>query len=252
MKIGILTQPLHTNYGGLIQAFALQRFLRGMGHDALMIDYARRERPWLAPYRFARRCVGKFLLGRGGALFPKPLAAGTGRYTARFVAENIRTTQKIFAPARARDFAEYAFDAFVVGSDQTWRPVHTAGCDPIFLGDFPTPAGTRKIVYAASAGAASAALEKLFPQCSVVEETKLENAVPFNGGLRADSLKNSKRAAFFEVFNAAKTTRERVKILEKFTKTPFPSRVKNFLFRVLRFSLKTTGTLKLAKKLLGK
>ncbi len=97
-----------------------------------------------------------------------------------------------------------------------------------------------------------AALEKVFPQCSVVEETKLENAVPFNGGLRADSLKNPKRAAFFEVFNAAKTTRERVKILEKFTKTPFPSRVKNFLFRVLRFSLKTTGTLKLAKKLLGK
>lgn len=97
-----------------------------------------------------------------------------------------------------------------------------------------------------------AVLEKVFPQCSVVEETKLENAVPFNGGLRADSLKNPKRAAFFEVFNAAKTTRERVNILEKFTKTPFPSRVKNFLFRVLRFSLKTTGTLKLAKKLLGK
>ena len=97
-----------------------------------------------------------------------------------------------------------------------------------------------------------AVLEKVFPQCSVVEETKLENAVPFNGGLRADSLKNPKRAAFFEVFNAAKTTRERVKILEKFTKTPFPSRVKNFLFRVLRFLLKTTGTLKLAKKLLGK
>lgn len=97
-----------------------------------------------------------------------------------------------------------------------------------------------------------AVLEKVFPQCSVVEETKLENAMPFNGGLRADSLKNPKRTAFFEAFNVAKTTRERVKILEKFTKTPFPSRVKNFLFRVLRFSLKTTGTLKLAKKLLGK
>lgn len=153
MKIGILTQPLHTNYGGLLQAFALQRFLRGMGHDALTIDYARRERPWLAPYRFARRCVGKFLLGRGGAFFPKPLAAGTGRHTARFVAENIRTTQKIFAPARARDFAEYAFDAFVVGSDQTWRPAYSPHMPTFFLDFLPAEDfRTRRVAYAASFG----------------------------------------------------------------------------------------------------
>ena len=154
MKIGILTQPLHTNYGGLLQAFALQRFLRDMGHDALTIDYvARRARPWLAPYRFARRCIGKFLLGRGGALFPKPLSAGAARHTARFVAENIRTTRKIFAPARARDFAEYAFDAFVVGSDQTWRPAYSPHMPTFFLDFLPAEDfRTRRVAYAASFG----------------------------------------------------------------------------------------------------
>lgn len=35
MKILILTQPLHTNYGGLLQAYALQQILKGMGHDVV-------------------------------------------------------------------------------------------------------------------------------------------------------------------------------------------------------------------------
>ena len=33
MKILILTQPLHNNYGGILQAYALQTVLKRMGHD---------------------------------------------------------------------------------------------------------------------------------------------------------------------------------------------------------------------------
>lgn len=32
MRIGILTLPLHTNYGGILQAYALQTVLKRMGH----------------------------------------------------------------------------------------------------------------------------------------------------------------------------------------------------------------------------
>ena len=38
MKIGILTQPLHNNYGGLLQAYALQSTLKKMGHEVWIID----------------------------------------------------------------------------------------------------------------------------------------------------------------------------------------------------------------------
>lgn len=38
MKIGILTQPLHNNYGGLLQNYALQQVLKRMGHDPITID----------------------------------------------------------------------------------------------------------------------------------------------------------------------------------------------------------------------
>jgi|SRR5690606_12076624 len=38
MKIAILTQPLHNNYGGNLQNFALQKVLKDLGHQPVTID----------------------------------------------------------------------------------------------------------------------------------------------------------------------------------------------------------------------
>ena len=38
MKIAILTLPFHSNYGGILQAYALQTVLKRMGHDVLIVD----------------------------------------------------------------------------------------------------------------------------------------------------------------------------------------------------------------------
>lgn len=38
MKIAILTLPLHTNYGGLLQAYALQSALERMGYEVSVLD----------------------------------------------------------------------------------------------------------------------------------------------------------------------------------------------------------------------
>ena len=37
MKIGIITQPLGINYGGLLQNYALQQVLKKMGHEVYTI-----------------------------------------------------------------------------------------------------------------------------------------------------------------------------------------------------------------------
>ena len=34
MKVGIVTLPLHTNYGGILQAWALQTVIERMGHES--------------------------------------------------------------------------------------------------------------------------------------------------------------------------------------------------------------------------
>ena len=44
MKIGIITLPLHTNYGGILQAYALKTFLESLGHEAVMLLDAERYR----------------------------------------------------------------------------------------------------------------------------------------------------------------------------------------------------------------
>ena len=60
MKIGILTLPLHTNYGGILQAYALQTVLSRMGHNACVIE--KEQRPlhlpvWRKPVKYARRII---------------------------------------------------------------------------------------------------------------------------------------------------------------------------------------------------
>ena len=47
MKIGIITLKSHTNYGWILQAYALQMFLTRMGHNVNIIE----EYPRLFSYR---------------------------------------------------------------------------------------------------------------------------------------------------------------------------------------------------------
>ena len=45
MKIALLTLPLHANYGGVLQAFALKNYLERSGHDVWLIDNHRQDPP---------------------------------------------------------------------------------------------------------------------------------------------------------------------------------------------------------------
>ena len=46
MKIAILTYPLHSNFGFLMQAYALQTFLRKLGHDPYTINIVPQKTPF--------------------------------------------------------------------------------------------------------------------------------------------------------------------------------------------------------------
>ena len=45
MKIAILTQPLRTNYGGILQAYALQTVLQRRGHEVVVINREYQDYP---------------------------------------------------------------------------------------------------------------------------------------------------------------------------------------------------------------
>lgn len=126
MRIGILTLPLHTNYGGILQAYALQTVLKRMGHEVVVIDtYKKLHLPiWKWPLSIPKRLIAKYLLGKGNTIlaeykYNKTLSI-INQHTQHFIQRNI--SRKII-----KDISEinpFDFDTIVVGSDQVWRPCY--------------------------------------------------------------------------------------------------------------------------------
>lgn len=148
MKICILTQPLGTNYGGILQAFALQKALRDMGHDATTLR-------WLPlaprnPVKTLRRFLARYIKGNKDVVYfnyEKQLHY-TFRELGRFVDERLDCTVA-HAPLVQGDMSGY--DAYVVGSDQVWRPMYSPFIPNFYL-DFLGNAPVKRIAYAASFG----------------------------------------------------------------------------------------------------
>lgn len=149
MKIGILTQHFLLNYGGIIQNFALQQVLLKFGHDPLTFEhdtcYSRTR--WFL--RSAKHVLKSHSL-KGLPVYPTYQGRIGNKNFIKFVLKNIRSvTVNDFTPDLTQ---KYGLDAYVVGSDQVWRPAFNLGprLGNMFL-DF---AGddVKKISYAASFG----------------------------------------------------------------------------------------------------
>lgn len=161
MKIGILTQSMAANYGCNIQAYALQTILERMGHDVEILDR------WFPPIKKTSRvlifqqinqlmkdCV-KFCLCR-------PIYHIIQDSDKPFFWRNIISFQQQYLHLSkplytAQDMIDYTsqhhFDAFIVGSDQVWRPAYNLG-DKLYdmYLDFAQDKMVKRISYAASFG----------------------------------------------------------------------------------------------------
>lgn len=126
MKIGIVTLPLHTNYGGILQVYALQTILERMGHEVAVFDTFKKKDNsiWKHPKVFLSRCIRKFLLRKPTRIFYERWYNSTypiiSKYTQEFLDKYIhRTIISEFGTLYSD-----SFDALVVGSDQVWRPMY--------------------------------------------------------------------------------------------------------------------------------
>jgi hypothetical protein len=163
MKVGILTQHLHNNYGGLLQAYALQKCLLDMGHTVLTVDFTsndigsninRKPRLWGLKGILINSYKKYFLRKSIDSIFgiTDREKASIGRETRRFLAENIRTTQRLSSIDEFPYLKSYNFDAFIVGSDQVWRPAYSPGLSAFFLDFLGNDQRIKRLAYAASFG----------------------------------------------------------------------------------------------------
>lgn len=123
--IGILTFHRASNYGAVLQAYALQTVLSNLGGEAVIIDYRCREveeghRPW----GLFKRHKFPIVLLRCLVAARKDLLFGTFR----------RNRLKLSAQMSADDLAEHKdeYALFVAGSDQVWNDVFS-GMDPVYM-----------------------------------------------------------------------------------------------------------------------
>ena len=146
MKIGIITQPLTTNYGGILQNFALQKVLCNLGHDVYTIDYGKLT--WMD---YIHNWMSFARIGFRGNRPETPIEnENKQRGFRQFIGKHIRTT---VPRSRKIDWSlveSLRFDVMVVGSDQVWRPSYNYDITAMFL----KPIGGKisKIAYAASFG----------------------------------------------------------------------------------------------------
>lgn len=154
-RIGIVTLPLHTNYGGILQAYALQEVLRRMGYEP--VTFEQPFAPKISLFRiikyFIIKSVKRYLLRQKvETLFPYKreleLFRNKERLTRQFVDKYIKTIS-------VTDFNQLKenYQCLVVGSDQVWRPLYF-GQDIIrhaYL-SFAKDWKVRRIAYAASFG----------------------------------------------------------------------------------------------------
>jgi len=138
MRIGILTLPVKTNYGGILQAYAFQTVLESMGNEVLVIN---REYNVNSSKKTIQSKICEFL---------------ENHYyffnTRKFIKQNINCTSGLNSNEQLEKCLKtYNLDTIIVGSDQVWRPEYSPNINNYFL-DFAEPYNIKRIAYAASFG----------------------------------------------------------------------------------------------------
>ena len=162
MKVGILTQPLTNNYGGLLQAYALQTTLERMGHEVVILNRPMSFVPDVANDAFIPSVI-RLLKNSVKFLMHKPLTKVyhellphqhivANRLTEIFIVTyHHKSPDFSSTEALAAYCCKQGIGAYVVGSDQCWRPLYSP-CLPNYYLDFAKDWNVKRISYAASFG----------------------------------------------------------------------------------------------------
>ena len=158
-RIGILTQPLQNNYGGLLQNYALQIVLKRLGFEPTTIDHRSIKLKWYRQMSDQTKCYLRHWLKPKVNKAPKYQLTEReskviGRYSLAFVNKYISHTKPFTSVDELKHLVnEGNYSGYVVGSDQCWRPSYSGGfLKEMFFSFIDGSKDTHRIAYAASFG----------------------------------------------------------------------------------------------------
>lgn len=151
MKVAVLTQPLHINFGGTLQAFALQKVLIDMGCEVETIDYRNKDSSNL------RKLLSffKHFLKNNNKNYPFFYKEKIIRQKKHrdFMKDNIKLSKEIYTSECLREYIDtHGFNNILVGSDQVWRKSYSPNINDYFYEFLFDNSDINKLSYAASFG----------------------------------------------------------------------------------------------------
>ncbi|MCF0210529.1 MAG: polysaccharide pyruvyl transferase family protein [Bacteroidales bacterium] len=150
-RVIILTQPLRNNYGGLLQAYALQKVVKDLGYDVTTDSAKKWDRKDSFRFRkrlFIAQCIYPWVKGIKPVKYKEYKLIA--QHTSKFVEDNLITVDffKGKKHPKKKDVSKY--DIFLVGSDQVWRKRYST-LSKYYLA-FLNKENKTRIAYAASFG----------------------------------------------------------------------------------------------------
>lgn len=150
MKIGIITQPLHNNYGGILQNYALQEVLKRLGHSPITLE-GRHYSFFMYIYLKLRTYIVGNEKQYRRYIAPPFKKRNVPRLTWRFVYKYINLSSPHYSHSE-QNIRNNELDSVIVGSDQVWRPRYN--CHRLFSNflEHCQNLTIKKVAYAASFG----------------------------------------------------------------------------------------------------
>lgn len=153
MKIGILTFHRALNYGAVLQCYALQSYLKSLGHDVSVIDY---RQPWTESLRKVIS-MGKM---KQLVRHPKALMIYLINSIKRkksldkikvFFGDFVGKYLNVKDTCVGRNDFPSNYDCYIIGSDQLWGRSCLGGkFDDFYLGKIPHKGNSKIVGYAIS------------------------------------------------------------------------------------------------------
>lgn len=148
-----MTQPLGKNYGGMMQAFALQEFLRQEGYKPVTVNRKVDKKNTLHTIlKYTKRALLKLMGKYKADVFFESRYPFILENSYDFLREGVELTPSIESTEQLKQyFRTHKFEAIIVGSDQTWRPKYSPNIFNFYL-DFLEDKDIKRISYASSFG----------------------------------------------------------------------------------------------------
>lgn len=164
MKVGIVTfWHSKSNYGQLLQCWALQQVLGRLGHDPYLIryDYMSQRPGKISMFireglfkSIKNRIVNHREITRNKKLRKSNLILDASRCFPTFISEHLKVSELVYDNMDMLRAMPPAADAYITGSDQVWSRNPEDESEKAFYLDFGSE-DTKKLSYAASFGTGS-------------------------------------------------------------------------------------------------